>query len=79
LVGEKAADLLPEAISQSIYHHHGKANFLVLGSGEGHLEDQLYSMNHQFNGYFNSYIGYSVTIESPDVCRFRLSPDAKPR
>ena len=31
LVGEKAADLLPDAISQSIYQHHGKANFLVLG------------------------------------------------
>jgi starch synthase len=34
LVGEKAADLLPDAISQSIYQHHGNVNFLVLGSGD---------------------------------------------
>lgn len=62
LVGEKAADLLPEAISQSIYQHHGKVNFLVLGSGEGHIEEQLYHMNGQFNGYYNSYIGYSEPL-----------------
>jgi starch synthase len=62
LVGEKAADLLPDAISQSIYQHHGKANFLVLGSGETQLEDQLDQMKHQFNGYFNSYIGYSEPL-----------------
>ena len=34
LVGEKAADLLPDSISSSIYQHHGNCNFLVLGSGE---------------------------------------------
>ena len=62
LVGEKAADLLPDAISQSIYQHHGKANFLVLGSGEPQLEEQLDHMKHQFNGYFNSYIGYSEPL-----------------
>ncbi len=62
LVGEKAADLLPEAISQSIYQHHGKANFLVLGSGEPHLEEQLDNMKKQFGGYFNSYIGYSEPL-----------------
>lgn len=62
LVGEKAADLLPEAISQSIYQHHGKANFLVLGSGEPDLEDKLDGMKKQFGGYFNSYIGYSEPL-----------------
>lgn len=62
LVGEKAADLLPEAISQSIYQHHGKANFLVLGSGETQLEEQLDHMKDQFKGYFNSYIGYSEPL-----------------
>jgi starch synthase len=62
LVGEKAADLLPDAISQSIYQHHGKANFLVLGSGDPALEDQLDQMKHQFGGYFNSYIGYSEPL-----------------
>ena len=34
LVGEKAADMLPSAISDSIYHMEGRMNFLVLGSGE---------------------------------------------
>ena len=62
LVGEKAADLLPDAISESIYQHHGKANFLILGSGEGHLEDRLDNMKHQFSGYYNSYIGYNETL-----------------
>ncbi len=62
LVGEKAADLLPEAISQSIYQHHGKANFLVLGSGDPELEERLDQMKKQFNGYFNSYIGYSEPL-----------------
>ncbi len=62
LVGEKSADLLPEAISQSIYQHNGHANFLVLGSGDPQLEDQLDQMKHKFNGYFNSYIGYSEPL-----------------
>ena len=62
LVGEKAADLLPDAISQSIYQHHGHANFLVLGSGEPNLEDRLDQMKHQFGGYYNSYIGYSEPL-----------------
>ena len=62
LVGEKAADLLPDAISQSIYQHHGKANFLVLGSGDPSLEQRLDQMKHQFNGYFNSYIGYNESL-----------------
>lgn len=62
LVGEKAADLLPDAISQSIYQHHGKANFLVLGSGDPKLEEELDHMKHQFGGYYNSYIGYSESL-----------------
>lgn len=59
LVGEKAADLLPDAIRQSIYEHHGAANFLVLGSGDGEVEDKLSSLSTQFNGYVNTYIGYN--------------------
>jgi starch synthase len=62
LVGEKSADLLPEAISQSIYQHNGNANFLVLGSGDPELEDRLDQMKHQFGGYYNSYIGYSEPL-----------------
>jgi starch synthase len=62
LVGEKAADLLPDAISSSIYQHHGNCNFLVLGSGDNRVEDQLDQMKQQFGGYVNSYIGYSEPL-----------------
>jgi len=62
LVGEKAADLLPDSISSSIYQHHGKCNFLVLGSGEPQVENQLESIKHQFGGYVNTYIGYSEPL-----------------
>jgi starch synthase len=62
LVGEKAADLLPDAISRSIYQHHGRANFLVLGSGDPQLEEKLDQMKRHFHGYYNSYIGYSESL-----------------
>ena len=62
IVGEKAADLLPEAISQSIYQHHGHASFLLLGSGEPELEQRLQAMSHQFAGYYNCYIGYDEKL-----------------
>lgn len=62
LVGEKAADLLPDAIRNSIYQHHGNANFLVLGSGDPEVENRLDSMNKQFNGYVNTYIGYNEEL-----------------
>ncbi|HUR67169.1 MAG TPA: glycogen synthase [Chitinophagaceae bacterium] len=62
LVGEKSADLLPEAISQAIYQHNGNVNFLVLGSGDPKLEDQLDQMKHRFSGYYNAHIGYSEPL-----------------
>ncbi|MBO9620169.1 MAG: glycogen/starch synthase [Niabella sp.] len=62
LVGEKAADLLPDAISQSVYQYQGKANFLILGSGDPWIEEQLSNMNQRFKGYFNSYIGYNEAL-----------------
>ena len=62
LVKEKAADLLPDAISSSVYQHHGNCNFLVLGSGDPLVEAQLESLKHQLNGYVNTYIGYSEAL-----------------
>ncbi|HSU29478.1 MAG TPA: glycogen synthase [Chitinophagaceae bacterium] len=62
LVSEKAADLLPEAISQSIYQHSGNANFIVLGSGDPAVEGRLEQMKNEFKGFFNSYIGYSEAL-----------------
>lgn len=62
LVGEKAADILPDAIASSIYQHHGNANFLVLGSGEPGVEQHLEQIKNQFKGYVNTYIGYSEPL-----------------
>jgi starch synthase len=62
LVGEKAADILPDAIRQSVYQHHGNANFLVLGSGDSTVENKLDEVKHQLNGYVNTYIGYNESL-----------------
>ncbi len=62
LVGEKAADLLPDAIKSSIYQYNGSANFVVLGSGEPDVENKLDGMKSQFKGYYNSYIGYNEQL-----------------
>lgn len=62
LVGEKAADVLPDAIRSSIYHHHGNANFLVLGSGESEVENKLEEVKQQLSGYVSTYIGYNESL-----------------
>jgi starch synthase len=62
LVGEKAADLLPAVITDSIYHMEGKMNFLVLGSGEPSVEHQLESLRSHLIGYYNSQIGYNEKL-----------------
>ena len=62
LVGEKAADILPEAIMSSIYHTEGQANFLVLGSGDPQVEWQFQEMVEPYEGIFNAVIGYDETL-----------------
>ena len=62
LVAEKAADLLPEAIRSSIHQYNGDVNFLVLGSGETEVENQLVDLKNGFEGYFNVFIGYSEPL-----------------
>lgn len=62
LVGEKAADLLPQAIGDSIYYMEGKMNFLVLGSGEPEVEKRLSDMTGPLFGYYNSMIGYNEKL-----------------
>ncbi|MBS1565699.1 MAG: glycogen/starch synthase, partial [Bacteroidetes bacterium] len=62
LVGEKGADLLPRAIGDSLYHIGQKMNFLVLGSGEPWVEQQLSDMGGSLMGYFNSRIGYNEKL-----------------
>lgn len=62
LVHEKAADLLPQAIHDAVYHLEGRMNFLVLGSGDPHVEWELANMNHPLAGYYNSRIGYNEQL-----------------
>ncbi|RXK85569.1 glycogen synthase [Filimonas effusa] len=62
LVGEKAADILPDAIVSSLYGLEGKVNFLVLGSGEPHIEWQLSQMKPHFPGNYNVEIGYNEAL-----------------
>lgn len=62
LVGEKAADLLPDAIRNSIYQHHAGASFLILGSGETVVENRLNALTEQFSGFVNTFIGYNEAL-----------------
>jgi starch synthase len=64
LVGEKAADLLPKVIGDSIFHINGRMNFLILGSGEPEIEYQLSTMREAYGlmNYYNSMIGYNEKL-----------------
>lgn len=58
LVGEKAADILPDAIRSAIHTTQAQASFLVLGSGETQVEWQFQQMVEPYQGLFNCSIGY---------------------
>jgi starch synthase len=62
LVGEKAADILPDSIMASIYGTQGNVCFLILGSGDPHVEWQLNSMKNHFPGLYNCVIGYNEKL-----------------
>jgi len=62
LVGEKAADILPDSILSCMYNFPGKINFLILGSGEPHVEWQLSQLVHSFPGSYNTMIGYNEKL-----------------
>lgn len=62
LVGEKAAELLPQAINDSVYHINGRMNFLILGSGEPGVEHELENMRSSLVGFYNSQIGYNEKL-----------------
>ncbi|CAN5567039.1 glycogen synthase GlgA [soil metagenome] len=62
LVGEKAADILPDAIMSSMYNFPDKANFLMLGSGEPHVEWQLSQLTNAYPGSYNAVIGYNEKL-----------------
>ncbi len=62
LVGEKAADILPDSIMASIYGTQANVGFLILGSGDAHVEWQLSTMISHFPGNYNALIGYNEKL-----------------
>jgi starch synthase len=62
LVGEKGADLLPQAIGDSFYYIGRKMNFLILGSGFPEIEQALENMKSISNRDFSVYIGYNESL-----------------
>ncbi len=62
LVGEKAAEILPDAMKTAFYFLGHEINFLILGSGEKLIETELANMRSNYMGYYNSTIGYNETL-----------------
>lgn len=62
LVGEKAADILPDSILASIYSTQHAVSFLILGSGEPDVEWRLSNLAAQFPGNYNVMIGYNEKL-----------------
>ncbi len=62
LVGDKGADLLPEIIGRSLHEHPNALNFLILGSGDPHVEWMLEQAKQYAGEHFNVYIGYNETL-----------------
>lgn len=62
LVGEKAADLLPASIQEALFQNPGRANFIVLGTGEKETEHQLQMLRNSTGGFFNCFIGYQEAL-----------------
>ncbi|HEY0054204.1 MAG TPA: glycogen/starch synthase [Pedobacter sp.] len=62
LVGEKGADLLPEAITQILTKYKGKVNILILGSGEKEIEEELALLTSTFKDDYNVFIGYHEAL-----------------
>lgn len=62
LVGEKAADLLPQTIRDAIFYMEGKMNFLILGSGGASTENELQELKHSLYGFYNCVIGYNEKL-----------------
>lgn len=60
LVGEKGADLLPfvfDAVLKS-----KKLSIVMLGSGDGAVENQLDGLKQAHEGFYNNYIGYNEKL-----------------
>jgi starch synthase len=62
LVGEKAADILPNIIVSCMYAMPDSINFLILGSGDTQIEWQLQNLNNQFPQHYFFVKGYNEAL-----------------
>lgn len=62
LVGEKGADLLPEAIDIILHRNPNEINVLILGSGDKNIENNLEKLKEHYHGNYNCYIGYNEKL-----------------
>lgn len=62
LVGEKGADLLPEAITRVLTELKGELNIVILGSGDAVIEDELAGILESFKKEYNVFIGYNEAL-----------------
>ena len=62
LVGEKGAELLAPAIDSCLKLYKGKVNFIVLGSGEPEIENQLVKLKTKYKKQCGIYIGYDEEL-----------------
>lgn len=62
LVDDKGADLLPGIVYESVAQTNGEVNFLVLGSGDPHIEWRLNQIKEPLKNNYNNYIGYNEQL-----------------
>jgi starch synthase len=62
LVAEKAADILPISLGESIEMHQKRLNFIVLGSGDPAVEYELQMMKNLASTNLGVYLGYNERL-----------------
>ncbi len=62
LVNDKGADLLPDVIAQTLAETDDGCNFLVLGSGDPHIEWRLKQLKISYGRSYNYYLGYNESL-----------------
>jgi starch synthase len=62
LVIEKGADVLPEALKNSVEAHPDGVNFIILGAGEVKTQEALVALKDLFPNQYNVFIGYDESL-----------------
>ena len=62
LVFEKGADMIADAIKQSLDEYPDQVNFMLLGAGEPEVEKALLELKEQYPGWCGVFIGYDEAL-----------------